>query len=88
MTLDRRERTVKQTSPYVSADGSCGGGVMAEADLVFEDGGVKGIALVGAIEVLEERGYQFKRVAGTSAGAIIRSLGLLCRRRALGGVAN
>ena len=44
------------------------------ADLVLEGGGVKGIALVGAISVLEERGYQFRRVAGTSAGAIIGSL--------------
>ena len=44
------------------------------ADLVLEGGGVKGIALVGAISVLEERGYQFRRVAGTSAGAIVGSL--------------
>lgn len=44
------------------------------ADLVLEGGGVKGIALVGAIEVLEERGYTFKRVAGTSAGAIVGAL--------------
>jgi NTE family protein len=44
------------------------------ADLVLEGGGVKGIALVGAISVLEERGYDFRRVAGTSAGAIVGSL--------------
>jgi Patatin-like phospholipase len=44
------------------------------ADLVLEGGGVKGIALVSAISVLEERGYQFRRVAGTSAGAIVGSL--------------
>jgi predicted acylesterase/phospholipase RssA len=44
------------------------------ADLVLEGGGVKGIALVGAISVLEERGYEFRRVAGTSAGAIVWSL--------------
>jgi NTE family protein len=44
------------------------------ADLVLEGGGVKGIALVGAISVLEERGFQFRRVAGTSAGAIVGSL--------------
>lgn len=43
-------------------------------DLVLEGGGVKGIALVGAIAVLEERGYRFSRVAGTSAGAIVGSL--------------
>ena len=43
------------------------------ADRVLEGGGVKGIALVGAISVLEERGYEFRRVAGTSAGAIAAS---------------
>jgi NTE family protein len=44
------------------------------ADLVLEGGGVKGVALVGAISVLEERGYRFRRVTGTSAGAIVGSL--------------
>jgi len=43
-------------------------------DLVLEGGGVKGIALVGAIALLEERGFSFSRVAGTSAGAIVGSL--------------
>ncbi len=40
------------------------------ADLVLEGGGVKGIGLAGAILVLAEAGYNFPRVAGTSAGAI------------------
>ena len=44
------------------------------ADLVLEGGGVKGIALVGALEVLEEHGYTYRRVAGSSAGAIVGSL--------------
>jgi NTE family protein len=44
------------------------------ADVVLEGGGVKGIALVGAISVLMERGYTFPRVAGTSAGAIVGAL--------------
>lgn len=35
---------------------------------------MKGIALIGAVEVLEEHGYTFHRVAGTSAGAIAASL--------------
>ena len=47
---------------------------VADADLVLEGGGVKGIALVGAISVLEERGYRFHKVAGTSAGAIVGAL--------------
>ena len=44
------------------------------ADLVLEGGGVKGIALVGAISVLAKKGYEFHRVAGTSAGAIVGAL--------------
>ncbi len=44
------------------------------ADLVLEGGGVKGIGLVGALSVLEERGYRIERVAGTSAGAIVGAL--------------
>lgn len=40
-------------------------------DLVFEGGGVKGIALAGALAVLEEQGFRPQRVAGTSAGAIV-----------------
>jgi NTE family protein len=45
-----------------------------EADLVLEGGGVKGIALVGAISALEEAGYTFRRIAGTSAGAVVGAL--------------
>jgi NTE family protein len=45
-----------------------------DADLVLEGGGVKGIALAGAISVLEERGYAFHKVAGTSAGSIVGAL--------------
>lgn len=43
-------------------------------DAVFEGGGVKGIGLVGAVSVIEEDGYTFENVAGTSAGAIVASL--------------
>lgn len=45
-----------------------------KADIVCEGGGVKGIALLGAIYYLEEQGYTFERFAGTSAGAIVTSL--------------
>ena len=44
------------------------------ADAVFEGGGVKGIALVGAVAVAEEKGYRWANLAGTSAGAIVASL--------------
>jgi len=46
-----------------------------KADAVFEGGGVKGLGLVGALTVAEENGYtDWRRVAGTSAGAIVASL--------------
>ncbi|MDR6224674.1 patatin-like phospholipase family protein [Desmospora profundinema] len=44
------------------------------ADAVFEGGGIKAFGLVGALQVAEEKGYRWKRVAGTSAGSIIASL--------------
>lgn len=44
------------------------------ADAVFEGGGVKGIGLVGALAVAEERGHVWQNVAGTSAGAIVAAL--------------
>ena len=44
------------------------------ADAVIEGGGVKAIGLVGAIYEAEKRGYKWKSLAGTSAGAIIASL--------------
>ncbi len=37
------------------------------ADAVFEGGGVKGIGLVGAVAVAEEKGYRWENVAGASA---------------------
>ena len=45
-----------------------------DVDLVFEGGGLKGIGLVGAYSVLEERGYRPQNVAGASAGAIVAAL--------------
>ena len=41
-------------------------------NLVFKGGGVRGIAYMGALEVLEEEGIlaDIERVAGTSSGAI------------------
>lgn len=43
-------------------------------DAVFEGGGVKGSALIGAVMGTMDLGYQFENVAGTSAGAIVASL--------------
>jgi len=44
------------------------------ADAVFEGGGAKGIGLVGAAQAIEERGYEWANLAGTSAGAMVASL--------------
>ncbi|MGV3466243.1 MAG: patatin-like phospholipase family protein [Heyndrickxia sp.] len=45
-----------------------------EIDGVFSGGGIKGLALIGAYEELETKGFTFKRIAGTSAGSIIAAL--------------
>lgn len=45
-----------------------------KCNAVFEGGGVKAIALAGAVSVLEEHGYEFVNLAGTSAGAIVAAL--------------
>jgi len=41
-----------------------------KADAVFEGGGVKGTAFVGAIQAFEDAGYEWNLLGGTSAGAI------------------
>ena len=45
-------------------------------NLVFEGGGVKGIAYVGAMQFLKKKGVlkNIQRVGGTSAGAINATL--------------
>ena len=47
---------------------------MKKLDAVFEGGGIKGITYVGAIKCLEENGYEFNKVAGTSVGSLIGAL--------------
>src|SRR4051812_5724739 len=44
------------------------------ADLVLSGGGVLGVGHAGAASVLQERGYEFQRIAGTSAGSIVGAL--------------
>ncbi|MEH7386880.1 patatin-like phospholipase family protein [Bacillus sp. JJ1521] len=43
-------------------------------DGVFSGGGIKGFALIGAYQAIEEKGFAFARMAGTSAGSLIASL--------------
>jgi NTE family protein len=42
--------------------------------LALSYGGAKGLAHVGVLQVLQERGYEIGRIAGTSAGAIIGAM--------------
>ncbi|MCU0567350.1 MAG: patatin-like phospholipase family protein [Oculatellaceae cyanobacterium Prado106] len=44
------------------------------ADAVFEGGGVKGIAFLGALRCFNDAGIQLRKVAGTSAGALMASV--------------
>ena len=70
--------TAPSAAPHAGREGRSahagGEDLSRRVDLVMEGGGVKGIALAGAIEVLEERGYRVHRVAGSSAGAIAGAL--------------
>lgn len=43
-------------------------------DAVFSGGGVKAYTFIGALKGIEKKGLKIRRVAGTSAGAIISSL--------------
>ncbi|MDR3602955.1 MAG: patatin-like phospholipase family protein [Desulfosporosinus sp.] len=45
-----------------------------KVDAVFEGGGVRGIGLVGAVCCLEQYGYSWEKLAGTSAGSIMAAL--------------
>ncbi len=42
--------------------------------LALSYGGAKGLAHIGVLQVLQERGYEIGRIAGTSAGAIIGAM--------------
>jgi NTE family protein len=48
--------------------------MIKRCDAVFEGGGVKGTGFAGAVAALEEAGYQFQNLVGTSAGAIVAAL--------------
>jgi NTE family protein len=50
------------------------GGQAMQFDMVFEGGGAKGMAFVGALKALEEKGHTSRRLIGTSAGAITATL--------------
>jgi NTE family protein len=61
------------TSSIIQPSNTSSTGIIL-AHAVFEGGGVRGIAHVGALSIAEQYGYHWDHVAGTSAGAIIASL--------------
>ena len=52
-------------------------------DIAMEGGGVKGITIAGAIYAMEQLNLRFRKVAGTSAGAIAASLIVAAGKNAL-----
>lgn len=48
--------------------------IPTEYDLVFEGGGARGLAFVGALRAFNEVGFKPKRLLGTSSGAIMCAL--------------
>ncbi len=51
-----------------------GSSTQLRADVVLEGGGVRGIGHVGALSIMEEKGYQWGNIAGTSAGAFVAAM--------------
>jgi len=45
-----------------------------KANAIFEGGGIRALAFLGAVEQMEAYGYEWERLAGTSAGSIIATL--------------
>ena len=73
--FDDAAKRLLNLDPWRTEDGDAPPGAPElRCDLALEGGGVKGIALVGAVLVLDEAGYKIQRVAGTSAGAIAATL--------------
>ncbi len=74
MSADSRTVGARLYGPAVSDLAAANPGGPRLADLVLEGGGVRGIALVGAVAELAEGGWAFPRVAGSSAGAVVAAV--------------
>ncbi|WHI49580.1 patatin-like phospholipase family protein [Microbulbifer sp. MLAF003] len=66
-TLWQNSRKSIEGKPFSDVQDADG---LQYVDLVMEGGGMLGIALVGYTYILERAGIRFRKVAGTSAGAI------------------
>ncbi|MGE5660411.1 MAG: patatin-like phospholipase family protein [Actinomycetota bacterium] len=61
---DAEKETIRQKMPPPDADGQI------YADAIFEGGGVRGIGFLGALRCCDDVGLRWRKLAGTSAGAI------------------
>lgn len=57
--------------PASASAASTAPAALLPTDVVLEGGGVKGLALAGAVQAIGAAGYSFARVGGTSAGAVV-----------------
>jgi NTE family protein len=65
---DSQIKAIQQKMPPADTEGH------RYADAVFEGGGVRGIAFLGALRCCDDIGIRWRKLAGTSAGAITASL--------------
>src|SRR5215467_8854052 len=72
--VTNRGAMTDQPAPTPMESPPAAAGTAKPADLVLEGGGVKGIGLAGAVLALDQAGYRFQRIAGTSAGAIAAAI--------------
>ncbi len=74
--MKAQEASTQKTALKVKTDKGSEPNKYHFKNLVFEGGGVKGIAYVGALDILEKEGIlqDIERVAGTSAGALVAVL--------------
>jgi NTE family protein len=65
---DQEKAQIQNKMPAAQPDG------YHYADAVFEGGGVKGTAFLGALRCFDDAGIRLRKVAGTSAGSITAAL--------------
>lgn len=65
---------VPDISSQVSLDVLLGPGALRKIDAVFEGGGVKALAQIGAIQAIEQLQLEWSLLGGTSGGAIMASI--------------
>ncbi len=68
LSESEKAKIISRMPPPSSADGQI------YVDAVFEGGGVKGLAFLGALRCFADLGFCWRKVAGTSAGAITAAL--------------